>query len=261
MQKNKKVWCYFCDRVFDNEVHLINHQKMVHFRCQICRRQKLNSKALSDHMSQVHKEILEKVPNALPDRDSPDNTVFGMRGIPESEYVKWLTSINPEFREKTKGINFQGAVLANDMTRMASLAHKTAAQNITFNQLNQFNSAVNVNPGQSTLITARGIVNSESALQQQQKIQQRIQAGSDDVAQVQRRYDVAMQKAKEIVDDLMYQAEKERKQRTKLRSKSETLYYEVPPNGLSVFEMRANFIKEQRNPQNVTETIIVAEIE
>lgn len=249
MQKNIKAWCYFCDKVFDNEVHLINHQKMLHFRCPICRRQKLSSKSLSEHMSSVHKQILEKVPNALKGRESPDNAVFGMRGIPEAEYIKWLTSINPDFREKARGINLEGAVLANDMTRIASLAHKTAAQNIAFNQLNQFNAAVNVNPGQSTLITARGIVNSDSVLQQQMKIQQKIRAGGDDIAQVQRKYDVAMQKAKEIVEDLMYQAEKERKQRSKLKSRNETLYFE-PKDDLSVFEMRANFLREQKKLQD-----------
>ena len=58
-----------------------------------------------------------------------------------------------------------------------------------------------------------------------------------------------MQKAKEIVEDLMYQAEKERKQRVKLRSKNETLYFE-PQDGLSVFELRANFLKEQKKIQN-----------
>ena len=249
MQKDIKAWCYFCDKVFDNEVHLINHQKMLHFRCPICRRQKLSSKSLSEHMSTVHKQILEKVPNALKSRESPDNAVFGMRGIPEAEYIKWLTSINPDFREKARGINLEGAVLANDMTRIASLAHKTAAQNIAFNQLNQFNAAVNVNPGQSTLITARGIVNSDSVLQQQMKIQQKIRAGGDDIAQVQRKYDVAMQKAKEIVENLMYQAEKERKQRSKLKSRNETLYFE-PKDDLSVFEMRANFLKEQKKLQD-----------
>lgn len=249
MKKNAKAWCYFCDKVFDNEVHLINHQKMVHFRCPICRRQKKTSKLLSEHMTSVHKTILEAVPNAIKGRESPDNAVFGMRGIPETEYIKWLTSVNPEFRERAKSINLEGAVLADDVTRIASLAHKTAAQNIAFNQLNQFNAAVNVNPGASILITAKGVVNSDSALQQTKKIQQRISIGADDIARAQRKYDIEMQKAKEIVEDLMYQAEKERKQRVKLRSKNETLYFE-PQDGLSVFELRANFLKEQKKIQN-----------
>lgn len=248
MNKKQKAWCYFCDKVFDSEVHLIDHQKKVHFRCPICRRQKISSKALSEHYSQVHKKILDKVPYALKDRESPDNAVFGMRGIPENEYLKWLSSINPDFREKSKGMNFEGAVLANDTTRMASLHHKAAAQNITFNQLNQFNSTVNVNPEQSTRITARGIVNSDQL--DQSKVSQRV-----DIAQVQRRYDIAMQKAKEIVDDLMHQAEKERKQRSRLKAKNETLYFEVPQNGLSVFEMRAIFIREQKKLQEVNSNI------
>ncbi|OHT16791.1 Zinc finger, C2H2 type family protein [Tritrichomonas foetus] len=239
MNKKQKVWCYFCDKVFDDEVHLINHQRMFHFRCPICRRQKMNCKLLVEHMSGVHKQILEKVPNALEGKDSPDNVVFGMKGIPETEYVRWLTSVNPEFREKARNINLDGAVFANDVTRMASLAHKTAAHNITYNQLNQFNAAVSFNPGQGTMITARGLINSDTM-----QSQQRRSAPVDDVAAAQRRYDIAMRKAKEIIEDAMYQSEKERKRRAREKAKNEILYFE-PENGLSVFEMRAKYLQEK----------------
>ena len=76
MSTKNTIWCYFCNKSFVDENQLIAHQKMVHFRCPVCRRVKLNSSALATHMSTVHKEILKAVPNAIPERDSPDNSVL-----------------------------------------------------------------------------------------------------------------------------------------------------------------------------------------
>lgn len=39
--------------------------------------------ALMNHMFQVHKESLKKVPNAKKDRDSVDLNIYGMQGVPE----------------------------------------------------------------------------------------------------------------------------------------------------------------------------------
>lgn len=238
MTKKQKAWCYFCDKVFDSEVYLIDHQKKTHFRCPICRRQKINCKALVEHMSKVHQEILSEVPNAIHGRESPDNSIFGMKGIPDVAYIQWLGSVNPDFADRAKSINSDGAVLANNITRMASLAHNQAAHSIIFSQLNQF--SVNINPGQSTIITAGGIVNSDAALQQAS-----ISKGPVDMYNIQKRYDAAMQKAQQIVEELMYQAEKERKKRAKEKAKNEVLYFDPPQNGLTVFELRAQFLREK----------------
>lgn len=45
--------------------------------------QKANFIGLSVHMSQVHKEQLSEVDNALPNRSSLDIEIFGMEGVPE----------------------------------------------------------------------------------------------------------------------------------------------------------------------------------
>ncbi|EDN08082.1 conserved hypothetical protein [Histoplasma mississippiense (nom. inval.)] len=70
-----RPWCYYCERDFDDLKILISHQKAKHFKCDRC--------GLSVHMSQVHKETLSAVDNALPNRSSLDIEIFGMEGVPE----------------------------------------------------------------------------------------------------------------------------------------------------------------------------------
>jgi DNA-directed RNA polymerase subunit RPC12/RpoP len=96
-----RPWCYYCERDFDDLKILINHQKARHFKCERCGR-RLNTaggksrsrglrfaittnrvKGLSVHMTQVHKETLTTIENALPNRSGLDVEIFGMEGIPE----------------------------------------------------------------------------------------------------------------------------------------------------------------------------------
>lgn len=111
-----RPWCYYCERDFDDLKILISHQKAKHFKCERCGR-RLNTAGgmsfatflflsffgslrmlsssipltaicnlfpgLSVHMSQVHKEQLTVVENALPNRSSLDVEIFGMEGVPE----------------------------------------------------------------------------------------------------------------------------------------------------------------------------------
>ena len=52
-QEMAKPRCFFCDRIFEDESVLIQHQKAKHFKCQVCNR-KLNSvSGLRIHMYQV----------------------------------------------------------------------------------------------------------------------------------------------------------------------------------------------------------------
>jgi hypothetical protein len=44
---------------------------------------KFHDAGLSVHMNQVHKESLDKVENALPNRNGLDIEIFGMEGVPE----------------------------------------------------------------------------------------------------------------------------------------------------------------------------------
>ncbi|KAI5281855.1 hypothetical protein KEM54_003111 [Ascosphaera aggregata] len=78
-----RPWCYYCERDFDDLKILISHQKAKHFKCERCGRRLNTAGGLSVHMSQVHKETLTAVENALPNRTSLDIEIFGMEGIPE----------------------------------------------------------------------------------------------------------------------------------------------------------------------------------
>lgn len=78
----EKVWCYYCDREFDDEKILVQHQKAKHFKCHVCHKKLSTAGGMSIHVLQVHKESVTKVPNAKPGRESTDIEIYGMQGIP-----------------------------------------------------------------------------------------------------------------------------------------------------------------------------------
>ncbi|XP_027770570.1 protein SUPPRESSOR OF FRI 4-like isoform X1 [Solanum pennellii] len=77
-----KVWCYYCDREFDDEKILVQHQKAKHFKCNHCHRKLSTASGMAIHVLQVHKETVTKVPNAKEGRESTDIEIYGMEGIP-----------------------------------------------------------------------------------------------------------------------------------------------------------------------------------
>ncbi|XP_042452745.1 protein SUPPRESSOR OF FRI 4-like [Zingiber officinale] len=81
-KRPSKVWCYYCDREFDDEKILVQHQKAKHFKCHVCQKKLSTAGGMAIHVLQVHKETVTKVPNAKPDRDSTDIEIYGMQGIP-----------------------------------------------------------------------------------------------------------------------------------------------------------------------------------
>ncbi|KAK0649000.1 hypothetical protein B0T16DRAFT_427937 [Cercophora newfieldiana] len=78
-----RPWCYYCERDFEDLKLLISHQKAKHFKCDRCGKRLNTAGGLSVHMNQVHKESLDKVENALPNRQGLDIEIFGMEGVPE----------------------------------------------------------------------------------------------------------------------------------------------------------------------------------
>ncbi|KAL6844557.1 hypothetical protein ACP4OV_025216 [Aristida adscensionis] len=78
----EKVFCYYCDREFDDEKILVQHQKAKHFKCHVCHKKLSTASGMAIHVLQVHKESVTKVPNAKPDRESTEIEIFGMQGIP-----------------------------------------------------------------------------------------------------------------------------------------------------------------------------------
>ncbi|CAM8924504.1 unnamed protein product [Rhodiola kirilowii] len=88
MGKNKKkraadkYWCYYCDREFDDEKILVQHQKAKHFKCHVCHKKLSTASGMAIHVLQVHKETVSTVPNAKPGRESTEIDIYGMQGIP-----------------------------------------------------------------------------------------------------------------------------------------------------------------------------------
>jgi hypothetical protein len=80
-------FCFFCDREFDNEAVLIQHQKARHFKCHVCHKKMATVNSLNIHLVNVHKETLKRVPNAKEGRDSLDfGDIYGMEYVPQ-EYL------------------------------------------------------------------------------------------------------------------------------------------------------------------------------
>eukprot|EP01103_Thecamoeba_quadrilineata_P003275 TRINITY_DN1306_c0_g1_i1.p1 TRINITY_DN1306_c0_g1~~TRINITY_DN1306_c0_g1_i1.p1 ORF type:complete len:228 (+),score=29.92 TRINITY_DN1306_c0_g1_i1:28-711(+) len=84
-RKNPKPYCWYCERAFDDEKILIQHQKAKHFKCHICHKKLSTAGGMVVHVFQVHKENITKVPNSKPGRDSIKYEIYGMEGIPEDE--------------------------------------------------------------------------------------------------------------------------------------------------------------------------------
>jgi len=76
------IFCYYCDRLFENERVLIQHQRAKHFKCPQCHKKVSSAHGMMVHVFQVHKETIDKVPGAKTDRDSFELGIFGMDGVP-----------------------------------------------------------------------------------------------------------------------------------------------------------------------------------
>ena len=53
-------WCFYCDREFDDEQVLIQHQKARHYKCHICNKRLFSASGMVIHILQVHKETWNK---------------------------------------------------------------------------------------------------------------------------------------------------------------------------------------------------------
>lgn len=118
-----RPWCYYCERDFDDLKILTLHQKAKHFKCDKCGR-RLNTAGgkspgaclrqlspgtqdlidrtllgLSVHMSQVHKEQLTEIENALPNRAGLDVEIFGMEGVPEDVLLAHQQRVAAQFHQ------------------------------------------------------------------------------------------------------------------------------------------------------------------
>eukprot|EP01041_Mallomonas_annulata_P010665 gene10665-22258_t len=82
-EEKPEIWCFYCERKFEDEKVLIQHQKAKHFKCHLCSKKLSTAGGLVVHVIQVHKETIKSIPNAMPERESVDFEIYGMEGIPE----------------------------------------------------------------------------------------------------------------------------------------------------------------------------------
>ncbi|KAI8853238.1 hypothetical protein BC829DRAFT_23987 [Chytridium lagenaria] len=60
-RKNEmRPWCWYCDREFEDEKVLIDHQRAKHYKCNHCNKKLNTAGGLVVHCQQVHKETLLK---------------------------------------------------------------------------------------------------------------------------------------------------------------------------------------------------------
>eukprot|EP00612_Vaucheria_litorea_P000438 CAMPEP_0171458396 /NCGR_PEP_ID=MMETSP0945-20130129/4092_1 /TAXON_ID=109269 /ORGANISM="Vaucheria litorea, Strain CCMP2940" /LENGTH=236 /DNA_ID=CAMNT_0011984197 /DNA_START=96 /DNA_END=806 /DNA_ORIENTATION=+ len=85
--QKEQPWCFYCDRVFEHEEILIQHQKAKHFKCHLCTKKLTTAGGLVVHCLQVHRENIDKVQDAKEGRESAEFEIFGMEGIPP-EFIR-----------------------------------------------------------------------------------------------------------------------------------------------------------------------------
>ncbi|KFD47024.1 hypothetical protein M513_12106 [Trichuris suis] len=105
-KKFVKPWCWYCNREFDDDKVLVQHQKAKHFKCHLCHKKLYTGPGLAIHCmqvvvyatpnsssafnciaayAQVHKETIASIPNSVANRGSTEIEIYGMEGIPEAD--------------------------------------------------------------------------------------------------------------------------------------------------------------------------------
>jgi len=101
------IFCYYCDRTFENERVLIQHQRAKHFKCPQCNKKISSAHGMMVHVFQVHKETIEKVPGAKHDRDSFEIGIFGMDGVPANTIEQKRKQLYGETSTKRQSVTQQ----------------------------------------------------------------------------------------------------------------------------------------------------------
>ncbi|KAJ2700423.1 hypothetical protein H4218_002056 [Coemansia sp. IMI 209128] len=94
-----KPWCWYCEREFEDEKVLIQHQRAKHFKCHICSRRLNSAGGMFIHVAQVHKESITRVPNAMPGRDKAEIEIFGSTGIPMEDVIEYENRMHEKLGE------------------------------------------------------------------------------------------------------------------------------------------------------------------
>ncbi|KAH8117091.1 hypothetical protein DFH11DRAFT_1151716 [Phellopilus nigrolimitatus] len=130
-----RPWCWYCEREFEDEKVLMQHQKAKHFKCKMCPRRLNTAGGLAVHIQQVHKlepENLPRIENALPGRDGYEVEIFGMEGIPAPDVADYKRrkeielGLNPGTitQPQAKRPKIENKVYTQDELRVQLEAHK-----------------------------------------------------------------------------------------------------------------------------------------
>jgi hypothetical protein len=76
------TFCYYCERPFDDDRILLNHQRQKHFLCSECGKRLNTIGGLKTHMENVHKGTIKKVENAIEGREDIRVEIYAMEGVP-----------------------------------------------------------------------------------------------------------------------------------------------------------------------------------
>jgi len=87
-KKQMKPFCWYCERTFDDEKVLIQHQKAKHLKCLVCKKKMGTASGLVIHCQQVHKEAITKIPGSIPGRETTEIDIYGMEGVPEEDIAR-----------------------------------------------------------------------------------------------------------------------------------------------------------------------------
>ncbi|UJR33629.1 hypothetical protein I4U23_021064 [Adineta vaga] len=119
-KKQMKPWCWYCNREFDDEKILLEHQKARHFKCLICRKKLFTGPGLQIHSQQVHNERIDKVPNAIKGRESIEIEIHGMEGIPEADLRTHERRLNGKDDDEPDSTD---VTAIHSLTNMPSIPH------------------------------------------------------------------------------------------------------------------------------------------
>ncbi|KAL5253198.1 hypothetical protein ACHWQZ_G013097 [Mnemiopsis leidyi] len=103
-KKPLKPWCWYCNREFEDEKILVQHQKARHFKCHVCHKKLYTAPGLVIHCMQVHKETVNSVPNSLSHRNNCEIEIYGTEGIPPED----VAIHEKEVRDREKGEGKEG---------------------------------------------------------------------------------------------------------------------------------------------------------
>ncbi|KAJ2478135.1 hypothetical protein IWW56_003905 [Coemansia sp. RSA 2131] len=104
-----KPWCWYCEREFEDEKVLIQHQKARHFKCHLCSKRLNTANGMVIHVAQVHKETVRCVPNAMPGRETTEIDIFGSLGVPDADKADYEMRKRGAVEPEQKRVRQEGA--------------------------------------------------------------------------------------------------------------------------------------------------------